>query len=127
MIIINLFTARTSHLQNHQTSIKQSNFISNNSVDLSKFSLTRIDLFYPLKLWLDSIEIKDSKTAHRICKLIPSQCPFARDIKIFNHKIASIPPLCKLNPLYQNLMDLKFRSLVYLADICGEDISAYCQ
>jgi hypothetical protein len=24
-------------------------------------------------------------------------------------------------------MDLKFRSLVYLADICGEDISAYCQ
>ena len=126
MTIFSLLIQKINHSHNNSIQFKKSNFIDNYFFDLSKLSLIRIDLFYPLKRWLDNIEIKDSTTAHRICKLIPSQCPFARDIIIFNHKIATIPPLCKLNPLYQNLMDLKFRSMVYLTDICGEDISAYC-
>lgn len=91
----------------------------------SRISL-RVDLLSPVRNWLDNFEIKDSVTAHRICQLIPSQCPFARDIVLFNRKVLTVPPLCKLNPLYQNLISLKFRSLVYLADQCGEDVSAYC-
>jgi hypothetical protein len=33
--------------------------------------------------------------------------------------------LCKLNPLYEQLVGLRFRALSYLADDCGEDVSQY--
>ncbi|HIK38424.1 MAG: Mo-dependent nitrogenase C-terminal domain-containing protein [Geminocystis sp.] len=72
------------------------------------------DPLSPLKKWIDSIEIKDEKTARIIDELIPSQCPFAREIRCFNRTILKIPPLCKLNPLYDNLMALKFRAVCYL-------------
>ncbi|ACK69798.1 Mo-dependent nitrogenase family protein [Gloeothece citriformis PCC 7424] len=75
---------------------------------------------------LNQIEVRERPLAHRICQLIPSQCPFARDIKLFGRTIVSIPPLCKLNPFYEELMGLRWRALCYLADECGEDISAYC-
>ncbi|WP_199328548.1 Mo-dependent nitrogenase C-terminal domain-containing protein [Anabaena azotica] len=35
--------------------------------------------------------------------------------QIFNHAIAHIPPLCKLNPLYEQLMGWRFRAQCYLA------------
>jgi hypothetical protein len=84
------------------------------------------DLLKPLRNWLDEIEISDRLVAHRICKLIPSQCPFARQIKLFGKTLLTIPPLCKLNPLYNELMMLRFRAISYLADQCGEDVSPYC-
>jgi Mo-dependent nitrogenase C-terminus len=77
----------------------------------------------PVREWIDSIEIRDRNLAHRICKLIPAQCPFERDIKVLGHTIAHIPPMCKLNPLYDEFVGLRFRSLCYLADECGEFIS----
>ena len=86
----------------------------------------KIDLLAPLRKWLDNIEIKDSVVAHRICKSIPSQCPFSREVKIWGRTIVKIPPLCKLNPLYNELIALRFRAICYLADTCGEDISIYC-
>jgi len=76
----------------------------------------KFNLLLQLKNWLDSIEIKDTNTALRIVKLIPDQCPFARKITVFNHTIFTIPPLCKLNPVYDNLIALKFRALTYLAE-----------
>jgi hypothetical protein len=84
------------------------------------------DFWQPLRQRIDQIEINTPALAHRICRLIPAQCPFARKIKLFSRTILEIPPLCKLNPLYENLMMLRFRALSYLADECGEDISAYC-
>jgi tellurite resistance protein len=83
-------------------------------------------LLDPLRAWLDNLEIHDPKVAHFLCKMIPSQCPFERDITLFGHKIVHIPPLCKLNPLYEQLVGLRFRSLCYLADECGEDVGPYC-
>jgi hypothetical protein len=80
------------------------------------------DLFKPVRQWLDSIEIHDRALAHTICKLIPAQCPFERDIQLFGHTIAHIPPMCKLNPLYEQFVGLRFRSLCYLVDECGETI-----
>ena len=80
----------------------------------------------PLRQWVDSLEIKHSKMAHQICKMIPAQCPFERDVKIFGRVWFHIPPMCKLNPLYEEVVGLRFRALCYLADECGEDISAYC-
>lgn len=84
------------------------------------------DLLQPIRQWLDEVEIQNRKLAKFIAKLIPAQCPFERDIMIFGRKIAHIPPLCKLNPLYDQLVGLRFRALCYLVDKCGEDIQSYC-
>jgi tellurite resistance protein len=80
----------------------------------------------PLQEWLDQLEIHDPRLARFLCKMIPAQCPFERDVTLFGHKIVHIPPLCKLNPLYEQLVGLRFRALSYLADECHEDVSAYC-
>lgn len=85
-----------------------------------------LDALYPVRHWLDELEVKDPRVARFLCKMIPSQCPFERDVKLFDHKIVHIPPLCKLNPLYDQLVGLRFRALSYLADECGEDVSPYC-
>ena len=89
-------------------------------------STKRIDLLAPLRERLDNIEIGDRNFAHRICRLIPSQCPFEREIKLLGRTIVKIPPMCKLNPVYHELVALRFRAICYLADICGEDVSVYC-
>jgi hypothetical protein len=86
----------------------------------------KIDLFSPLRNWLDNIEVKNPTFAHRLCKSIPNQCPFERQIELFGHTILSIPPMCKLNPLYNEVIGLRFRAICYLADVCGEDVSSYC-
>ncbi|ACK73607.1 Mo-dependent nitrogenase family protein [Gloeothece citriformis PCC 7424] len=83
------------------------------------------NLLHPLKSWLDGMEIHDPRLARFICKMVPPQCPFERDIVLFGHKIVHIPPMCKLNPLYDQLVGLRFRALSYLADDCKEDISPY--
>jgi hypothetical protein len=80
----------------------------------------------PIRQWLDRIEICDRDTAHILCSVIPAQCPFERTIKLWGRTILHIPPLCKLNPFYDEVVGLRFRSLCYLADECGEDISSYC-
>ncbi|MGF1499713.1 MAG: Mo-dependent nitrogenase C-terminal domain-containing protein [Elainellaceae cyanobacterium] len=80
----------------------------------------------PVRQWLDNIEIRSPRTARLISTVIPAQCPFERDITLFGRVIAHIPPLCKLNPLYDQLVGLRFRSLCFLADVCGEDIQSYC-
>lgn len=77
--------------------------------------------------WLEAVEIHNPKVARFLCKLIPAQCPFERNIELFNHTVFQIPPLCKLNPFYEQLVSLRFRSLSYLADECGEDVTPYCQ
>lgn len=83
-------------------------------------------LLQPLRQWVDKIEIKTPEIARFIANLIPAQCPFERDITLFGRKVAHIPPLCKLNPLYEQLVSLRFRALCFLADECGEDIQSYC-
>ncbi len=84
------------------------------------------DVLQPVRTWLDGMEMQDPRVARFVCKMIPSQCPFERDVKLFGHKIVHIPPLCKINPLYEQLVGLRFRALSYLADVRGEDISEYC-
>ncbi|AKG23440.1 Mo-dependent nitrogenase C-terminal domain-containing protein [Calothrix sp. 336/3] len=86
----------------------------------------RYDFLYPLRQWLESTKIQNPEFAHFLCKLIPAQCPFERDVVVFGCKLFHIPPMCKLNPLYEEVVGLRFKALCYLADECGEDISAYC-
>lgn len=85
----------------------------------------RIDLLQPIRQWLESLEIRNSKMARILCNIIPACCPLEREIKLFNHTIFCIPPLCKLNPLYEQLVEVRYKSLAYLADECGEDVTLY--
>ncbi|MBD2614445.1 MAG: Mo-dependent nitrogenase C-terminal domain-containing protein [Nostoc sp. ZfuVER08] len=98
----------------------------NPAVNKKQFAQQKSDLLQPLRQWLDKIEIQNRKLAKFIAKLIPAQCPFERDIMLFGRKVAHIPPMCKLNPLYDEFVGLRFRALCYLVDQCGEDIQSYC-
>ncbi len=85
----------------------------------------RRSLLQSARQWLDNIEIHHPKLAQYLCQLIPAQCPFERNIKL-GYAIVRIPPMCKLNPLYDQLVGLRFRALSYLAEECGRDITKYC-
>jgi hypothetical protein len=96
-----------------------------NWVSIEWTHLHRRSLFQPLRQWLDRLPIENERQATRICNLIPSQCPFERHVKVMGRTVLHIPPLCKLNPLYEELIALRFRALCYLADECGADVSGY--
>lgn len=76
------------------------------------------NLLQSLRQWLDQIEISDPNIARFLSTVIPGQCPFERDIVILGRKLGHIPPLCKLNPLYEQLVGLRFRALCFLAEQC---------
>ncbi|NJO78743.1 MAG: nitrogenase [Cyanobacteria bacterium RM1_2_2] len=82
------------------------------------------DLLFPFRRWIDQIDVGSDRLAHLICRLIPCTCPFERDISLFGKKL-HIPPLCKLNPLYNEFILLRLRALSYLSDVCGEDVTKY--
>lgn len=84
------------------------------------------DWLSSLRQQLNQLEIPNEFIAHVLCLLVPVQCPFERDIYLFGRKVAHIPPLCKLNPFYEEVMGLRFRALCYLADECGKDVRYYC-
>ncbi|MGC9524065.1 MAG: Mo-dependent nitrogenase C-terminal domain-containing protein [Limnospira sp.] len=81
--------------------------------------------FQAIRTKLDNFKIQNPKTARFICEFIPAQCPFARDISLLGRTILHIPPLCKLNPFYEEVVGMRFRALCYLADECGEDVSQF--
>jgi Mo-dependent nitrogenase C-terminus len=95
------------------------------SLSQTAFAKVPFDILKPLRARLDNLQIANPVTARRIAQLIPAQCPFERDLKVMGKTIAHIPPLCKLNPLYEEFVGLRFRALCYLADDCGEDITAF--
>ncbi|MEM6401424.1 MAG: Mo-dependent nitrogenase C-terminal domain-containing protein [Cyanobacteria bacterium P01_D01_bin.116] len=97
-----------------------------NSTNQNKLIKPKFSFLQPLRKWLDSLEIHNRKLAHFIAKLIPADCPFERDIVLLGRKLAHIPPLCKMNPLYEQFVSLRFKALCYLVDQCGEDIQSYC-
>lgn len=104
-------------------------FPNNQQVNTTKIEFNQDkakDYLQPLRQYLNNVEIKKESTAHFLCRLIPVQCPFERDIYLFGRKIGHIPPLCKLNPFYEEVVALRFRALCYLADECGQDVRCYC-
>ncbi|MCC3412938.1 MAG: Mo-dependent nitrogenase C-terminal domain-containing protein [Microcoleus sp. PH2017_29_MFU_D_A] len=83
-------------------------------------------LVQPVRHWFDSIAVGDRQIAKWLCQVIPARCPFERNIQLFGHHFFHIPPMCKLNPVYEELVGLRFRSLSFLADVSGEDVTPYC-
>ncbi|QLE57110.1 Mo-dependent nitrogenase C-terminal domain-containing protein [Nostoc sp. TCL26-01] len=82
------------------------------------------DVLSPLRRLVENVPVKHNRFAHIICQVIPCCCPFERNISLFGKSI-HIPALCKLNPLYDDFVGLRFRALAYLADECGEDVTKY--
>lgn len=70
-----------------------------------------------LRNYLNQIEIRDPKIARLICQLVPPSCPFERKIKLWGKTLLAIPPLCHLNPFYDELMVLRFRALNLLSEM----------
>jgi tellurite resistance protein len=106
--------------------------VRNNIVELPDRNLAPVpetspksDILLPVREWLDGLEINDPRLARLLCQFIPAQCPFEREIMLFGHTVVHIPPLCTLNPLFEQIVALRFRALSYLAEECGEDIAAY--
>jgi hypothetical protein len=83
-------------------------------------------LLNQIRYQLESVEIHNSNLARLLCKIIPSNCPFERTVKVFGRTLLHIPPLCKLNPLYEQIVGLRFKCLLYLVNECGEDARKYC-
>ncbi|MEM6255817.1 MAG: Mo-dependent nitrogenase C-terminal domain-containing protein [Cyanobacteria bacterium P01_D01_bin.156] len=81
-------------------------------------------LLQPIRNWLDHIQVTNRRMAHLICRVIPSHCPFERDLSILGATV-HIPALCRINPVYDEIVDLRLRALTYLIDVCGEDIANY--
>jgi hypothetical protein len=92
---------------------------------MNSLTLIVVSSLHSIRYWLGSRDIQSPIVARSLCKLIPAQCPFEREIKLFDRTIIYIPPLCKLNPFYEQLSELRFKALVYLADECGEDLTPY--
>ncbi|MDZ8224527.1 Mo-dependent nitrogenase C-terminal domain-containing protein [Nostoc sp. ChiVER01] len=84
------------------------------------------NLLSQIRYQLESVEIHDYHLAKLLCKLIPSNCPFARTVTVFGRTLFQIPPLCKINPLYEQIVGLRFKCLLYLVNECGEDARKYC-
>jgi hypothetical protein len=84
------------------------------------------DMLRPLRQWLNHIELRHPTQAHWICQLIPAQCPFEREVRLGPWLHIQVPPLCKLNPLYEEVVSLRFRALCYLAEECAVDVCRYC-
>ncbi len=70
-----------------------------------------------LRHWLDAIDPTDPAVARFLVRLIPAQCPFERDVTLFGRKVVHTPPMCKINPLYEQLVALRFRCLCRLAEL----------
>ncbi len=100
--------------------------LAHRSMTMDVPSFPRFDIFKPLRKWLDNFDVSSPQLAHKLCQSIPAQCPFERDLKLFGYILLHIPPMCKLNPVYDEIVTLRFRAMCYLADECGEDISQYC-
>jgi len=67
-----------------------------------------------LRHWIDGIGPRSLLLARLLVRLIPARCPFERDVVIGGRTLLHIPALCQINPLFDELMALRFRALCRL-------------
>jgi Mo-dependent nitrogenase C-terminus len=79
-----------------------------------------------VKKLIDRLEFHDPTSAHLLCKVIPAACPFNKKVKLVGRVVFEIPPLCKLNPFYEEVVSLRLRALGFLS-AHGVDIEVYCR
>ena len=69
----------------------------------------------PLKHWLNGLDPGDERISSFIAHLIPFLDPFGCDIDLFAHKLVQIPVMCKINPLFEQFLAVRFRCLGHLS------------
>ena len=99
--------------------------VENDSKANTEKRLLPADMLAPIRTWILELPITSNNSALLIVVRIPATCPFERIISFKGLELLRIPPLCKLNPLYEALVVLRFRALNYLADN-GVDVAPYC-
>jgi hypothetical protein len=109
------------------SSIATNSIVTNSTVTLRKPKSFQwpepvMQFCQPIQEWLDEVEVHDVEAARLLYKIIPGQCPFERDVNLFGRTLFHIPPICKLNPFYEQLVALRFRAMCYLVDECGETL-----
>lgn len=85
-----------------------------------------VDMLAPIRNLVDQLEFHEGMeaAAREAVLRIPARCPFERDVGLFGRTLFHIPPLCKLNPLFEELVSLRFRALVFL-EHQGEDVQRF--
>jgi len=68
----------------------------------------------PLRTWLNTLEVRNIQAARWICRLIPNTCYTGYDLRLFNRTWLHLPSPCELNPLADELVDLRFRAADFL-------------
>lgn len=58
--------------------------------DLNQISFANSPL-YLIRQWLEHLEVHNPKVARFLCKMIPAQCPFERNIELFHRILVHIP------------------------------------
>ena len=58
----------------------------------------KVDPLKPAREWLDQLDVHDPRLARFLCKMIPAQCPFERDVVLFKKKLVHIPPCVSSTP-----------------------------
>ncbi|MEL6603354.1 MAG: Mo-dependent nitrogenase C-terminal domain-containing protein [Cyanobacteria bacterium J06614_10] len=81
---------------------------------LSPTSFSPFTPLKPLRQWLNNFEINSVRTAKWICQLIPNTCSTGYDFRLLGLLRWRLPSLCKLNPLADELVDLRFRAADFL-------------
>jgi hypothetical protein len=57
------------------------------------------------------------KLAGKWIGLVPSKCPFERQIWLGDTLVLYVPPLCSLNPLSSQLYEIRLEAQTYLAHL----------
>lgn len=55
--------------------------------------------------------------ARKWIDLVPSKCPFERQIWLGDTLVLYVPPLCSLNPLSSQLYEIRLEAQTYLAHL----------
>ncbi|MGD1898957.1 MAG: Mo-dependent nitrogenase C-terminal domain-containing protein [Phormidesmis sp.] len=78
---------------------------------------SRFPFVHPLafiRRWINQIEVTNVQTAQRICRLIPNTCSTGYTLSFFGRTWLHMPSPCELNPLADELVDLRFRAADFL-------------
>lgn len=68
----------------------------------------------PIRRWLNAIEVRHALVARWICRLIPNTCPATHEVRLFGRTVLAVPSVCHINPLQDELVDLRFRAADFL-------------
>ncbi|MBP5973584.1 nitrogenase [Brasilonema sp. CT11] len=77
-------------------------------------AITAMLMIKQLQRKIDTIEVHNPRFARLLCLTIPASCPCQRNFNLMGYTF-DVPALCEFNPLYEQLVGLRFRAIEYLA------------